>query len=914
MYPPYSALWDVVKSRNFSEEARTICKQLTEPYRDFLHGAKHPIHNKVNFKIIPLDISDILSIDCLFIEGVTVYHAYNLFSKFSRIQTFAGSPSGASTIAFLKNLRVNGHLCRQVFTDLGPEFMNRQVWEFFELYHIKHLVCPSQAHWSNGAIERRNRTIRYVFLKARRIPLFKKLAVHDLLNLVVAAVNESPSRALSGRPPFEVEFAKPILAQEPLLSDFPTDLLPTTLTEQLASRRELRRLVGELTHDAGYRKAMELQLCRKKTTVFETGQLVDFSDERLGMIGPATVVGPVEPGGNRYILNKNGTMFRKQASQMRAHTSMLELDFPACARRALDSDIPSSNSNSSSTRKQKTSSGFYTPSDMSFQGSSLSSFSSTFLAQDVQKDILEHRAGDDEEERKWWEADKSEFDGFIEKDAIEIVRSAPAGSTIVPTMIHRKVKPDKLKSRILGIGTLKHDKREGLTTEVPTVTKELFRLTLTLILTFCWTLGLIDISQAFLQGDEFKTNEPPIYLRPPQNDLGQNLWDKSCLWRLKRPIYGLRDSPYRYWRKLSRLLAAQGFVSHSYDKSFFFLLDSKQKLVGVVCVHIDDILYCGEEQIVKAMSALSMELKFGMWEKDVKATKYLGVQVLREGADSISLEQKEYAETLEEAQGPREFQSKLGQLMWLMQTRPSVCFECSHSGSRATAPTECDVRRLNKSIRDMRANPSGIRLRRLYPKQGLTLHVFTDASLGNLEDLSTQGGVTMFLGQNCTKGVAGTGKIGKVIPREGVASGAVKYERVPANLLYFSSRKLKRVVNSSLSAETVSLLAGFDRAFALRDLLSKFCSVKLVLYTDCGSLVTFLDPNKLVKSSTDTGNKRIQLDIGILREALERGEIDEIRHVDTQHNLADELTKRITKDSELEKAAREAIILVPYVT
>lgn len=64
----------------------------------------------------------------------------------------------------------------------------------------------------------------------------------------------------------------------------------------------------------------------------------------------------------------------------------------------------------------------------------------------------------------WRQPDRDEFQGLVDTETIEIVKTAPRHATIIPSMIDRKVKPDKLKSRILAIGTTTHDKRPCLKT------------------------------------------------------------------------------------------------------------------------------------------------------------------------------------------------------------------------------------------------------------------------------------------------------------------------------------------------------------------------------------------------------------------------------------------------------------------
>ena len=73
------------------------------------------------------------------------------------------SMAGEKTLEFLSKIKTEGGFCKSILTDMGPEFLNKKFFEYCESEGIIHYVCPSQAHWSNGGIERRNRTIRYSF-------------------------------------------------------------------------------------------------------------------------------------------------------------------------------------------------------------------------------------------------------------------------------------------------------------------------------------------------------------------------------------------------------------------------------------------------------------------------------------------------------------------------------------------------------------------------------------------------------------------------------------------------------------------------------------------------------------------------------------------------------------------------------
>ena len=125
-----------------------------------------------------------------------------------------------------------------------------------------------------------------------------------------------------------------------------------------------------------------------------------------------------------------------------------------------------------------------------------------------------------------------------------------------------------------------------------------------------------------------------------------------------------------------------------------------------------------------------------------------------------------------------DFHTCLGKIMWMMQTRPSVCFESSFSGQMVQCPEETDGRRLNKSLRSMKASSNhGLKLRGLDLTRGVCLHVFVDASFANM-NLKTQGGVAIFIGPKSD--YDRDRKSGPIIHRD---EKHVAFEKLPASLL-----------------------------------------------------------------------------------------------------------------------------------
>ena len=107
--------------------------------------------------------------------------------------------------------------------------------------------------------------------------------------------------------------------------------------------------------------------------------------------------------------------------------------------------------------------------------------------------------------------------------------------------------------------------------------------------------------------------------------------------------------------------------------------------------------------------------------------------------------------------------------------------------------------------------------------------------------------------------------------------------------IYWQSRKLRRVVKSTLSAETLALVECAEAASYLgriiRDIV-KCQALAVHCFVDNRSLVEALD------SSRGVEDRCLRIDIALLKDMLSRGEVNSVSWVRTSEQLADCLTKR----------------------
>ena len=97
------------------------------------------------------------------------------------------------------------------------------------------------------------------------------------------------------------------------------------------------------------------------------------------------------------------------------------------------------------------------------------------------------------------------------------------------------------------------------------------------------TLGVIDITSAFLYADI--SPESKIYVRPPPEWKGP----KNHVWSLNKALYGLRQSPALWAQHLNERLGKLNFYPNLVEKC---VLKHRDKEV-YLCHHVDDILAAG---------------------------------------------------------------------------------------------------------------------------------------------------------------------------------------------------------------------------------------------------------------------------------------------------------------------------------
>ena len=434
----------------------------------------------------------------------------------------------------------------------------------------------------------------------------------------------------------------------------------------------------------------------------------------------------------------------------------------------------------------------------------------------------------------------------------------------------RKIKAGKVtyKARLVARGF--EEETKHLKTNSPTCAKESLRFTLALISSKSWKLHSLDIKSAFLQGSEMKRE---VFIRPPTEA------KTSSLWKMLKCPYGLADSGRMWYLRLKEELVKAGMTICKYDHAIFMWFQHKS-IAGIVACHVDDILFGGShefhEKVIKKFKTI---FTIGL-EEDTNL-KYLGLKILQQ-SNSIRIFTDEYANSLKKLPIPDKCDTPdggfsaeqitmlkqfCGQVNWLStQGRPDIAFNsCFLSNSLKCGDSNVFVA-ANKIVRKVQNQTVTLRFYKDFDITSCYIISFSDASFANLPNAGSQGSyVTLLVDQN-----------GRYCP------------------LTWQSRKVRRVVKSTIAAECLAAVEAAEITIFIAHLITDIMQFSIVPKT-----YVFCDNRNLVNaaySSTNLEDKRLIIDISIIRDMLERKELTEFIWVSTELQLANALTKQGASD------------------
>ncbi|CAI5955697.1 unnamed protein product [Closterium sp. NIES-64] len=211
----------------------------------------------------------------------------------------------------------------------------------------------------------------------------------------------------------------------------------------------------------------------------------------------------------------------------------------------------------------------------------------------------------------------------------------PPGANIVDGMWIFKVKrppgsPPVFKARYVARGFSQREGVDFFQTFAPTPKMTTLRVLLHVAAQRDYELHSLDFSTAILQGSLHEE----VWLRRPSAFTGT--FPPGTQWRLRRPVYDLRQAPHEWHDTLRSTLSDLGFQPSSADPSLFVRRGSTPFFV---LVYVDDLVFATPDRV--ALADVKSELQKRHTCTDLGELRhYLGLQITRDrAARTITLSQ-----------------------------------------------------------------------------------------------------------------------------------------------------------------------------------------------------------------------------------------------------------------------------------
>jgi hypothetical protein len=749
----------------------------------------------------------------------------------------------------------SGRKVKAFRTDNGGEYTSTKFEDYLKSEGIRHERTVPKTPQQNGVAERMNRTLVEAVRSMLTDAKLPRKFWGEAISTAVYLRNWSPTKAVEGKTPYEAWMGKKPTVSH--LRVFGCDAYAHVPKDERGKLDVKCMFVGYGEETKGYRlyDPVRGKIIFSRDVVFNEGNSGGLGVGGLGV-----------GGASEYVeLELSSDDNTPQISELPQEAEEDHLDTSTDS--APDESQPIVRR---STRQKKMPDYF--------------SWEANVAGSCVQEPHTVEEVLSTPEKVQWVKAMEKEMKSLQENEVWDLVE-LPRGRKPVGSKWVFKVKTDedgnieRYKARLVAQGFTQKFGADYDETFCPVVRLESIRTLIALSVQHDLQLHQVDVTTAFLNGKL----EEEVFMKQPEGFVAKEQEHLVC--RLKKSLYGLKQSP-RCWNiALDQHLKGLGFIQVESDPCIYRASSGEPFFIGV---YVDDIVMASKSKGRLAEVKHSLAKKFDI--KDLgKLHHFLGMKIVQdESTGNVWVGQQVYTENLlrkfgmesakpvatpvdsstklvkatanDECIDQQKYQSAVGSLLYLaMATRPDITFAVSNVAKFFSHPTTQHWTAVKRIMRYLRGTADyGLAFT---PDASGDCVGYSDADWGgDLDDRKSTSGY-LFL----------------------ISGGAVSWR----------SKKQTCVALSTAEAEYVALASAAQEAIWMSQLTA-------VLEDRPQEATTLFEDNQSAISMTKNPqfhgrSKHISIKYHFIRDQVEKGAV-ELKYCPTKEMVADMLTKGLPKE------------------
>ena len=778
------------------------------------------------------------------------------------------------------NLTTNetGNQVKILRTDNGGEYCSHEFAEYMKEKGILHQTTTPMNPEQNGIAERMNRTIVET---ARSMLHHAKLPTSFWAEAVSTAVylrNRSPTVALSKKTPFECWYnVMPNLSNLRVFGCIANVHIADKSRRKFDAKSKQAIFVGYPHGTKGY-KLYDLQakqFIRSRDVIFSERDFhdfdrtvssksdyiqVDFDDEidpefdrdTVDKAANLEVEKNVLPVGATYEQNFMREVANLQGARLRTHHAKLA------------DQIDEENANC---------------------------FNADIIADEIEEPTKIYDAWTGEHANEWKVATDAEYASLIKNKTWDLV-PLPKEKNVISCKWVFKVKRkangsvDRYKARLVAQGFSQEEGEDYDDTFAPVARYSSIRLILAVANQLNLEVHQMDVKTAYLNGDL----EHEIYMKQPEGYADEDQKDLVC--RLRKSLYGLKQSA-RCWNiTIDSFLKESGYVQSNADPCVYFKAenkDGKKERLMIIALYVDDIVLATNDTTMLEKEKSLLKERFEMEDRG-EIHYCLGMSITRDRASKIlKINQRAFLENVlkrfkmfeckpvstpievgkrfeklkdgENTTSQKEYQAAIGSLTYAaIATRPDISYAVGVLSQFMSCPGQVHFQGVKRILRYLKG----------------TLHYGLKFEAKDEADISIQG-------------FADADWAGDVSTRKSTSGYIFQLGNATVS---WKAKKQTIVALSSTEAEYVSSCLAAQETIWLRNLLTSIGYKQLhptTIYEDNQGAIAL---SKNAKSHPRT--KHIDIKYHYVRDATEKGHL-QLEYCPSEIMLADVFTKALPK-------------------